>query len=37
MTMSSMPIDRPERVAAWKPSVLTSSSMRTVVSRPNFR
>ena len=37
MTMSSMPIDRPARVAYWKPSCLIPSSNRTVVSRPKRR
>ena len=37
MTMSSMPIERPERVAYLKPSDLISSSMLTVISRPNRR
>ncbi len=36
-TMSSMPIEMPARVAYRKPRFLTSSSICTVICRPNFR
>ena len=36
-TMSSMPMEMPARVAYRKPSFFTSSSIWTVICRPNFR